>query len=307
MWHRCVGKTQIALNFATQSREQYNIILWVATDSTISVGDSFRPIACELGLTKSNEEVRVAVAAILKVKNWLTEYRELIQTLDESCLFVASTPLAHIFDNADDPETLRPAWPAGDHGCVLITTRNFDAAHSFTSSGLQVEPFNKQTGAEVLLRILGLDVAAFENQERAVAISKALCGLPLALIQIDGFILQRRIPLQNFLPLCERNASKIDSKKSGLTDYEYTLSTVWSISLSQLADEPRKLLNLLIYFKPDAIRETVLFEGSKVLNDEAFDFLRDEFEYVYKQTDAQNGRQTHQVWEMPKNLFFEFR
>lgn len=129
-----------------------------------------------------------------------------------------------------------------------------------------------------MLRILGLDAALASNLEKAIEISKALCGLPLALIQIGSFISQRRIPLQDFLPLYERNAAKIDSKKSSLTDYEHTLSTVWSMSLSKLADQPRKLLNLLVFFEPDAIRETVIVEGSKLLEDEAFGFVQDEFE-----------------------------
>ena len=71
-----VGKTQIALQFANRSRQQYSVILWVAADTTISMGQSFRDIAQGLGLVKSDDEIKDAVAAILKVKNWLTAARK---------------------------------------------------------------------------------------------------------------------------------------------------------------------------------------------------------------------------------------
>lgn len=73
-----VGKTQIALQYAKQSRGIYNIILWVAADSSISIGQSFRDIACRLGLVENDQEIQDAVKAILKVKTWLLETSELL-------------------------------------------------------------------------------------------------------------------------------------------------------------------------------------------------------------------------------------
>lgn len=71
-----VGKTQVALQYANRNRQQYTAILWVAADNTISMGQSFREIAQGLGLVKSEDEIKDAVAAILKVKTWLTETRK---------------------------------------------------------------------------------------------------------------------------------------------------------------------------------------------------------------------------------------
>ena len=109
-------------------------------------------------------------------------------------------------------------------------------------------------------------------------ITRALGGLPLALNQIGGFISQRKLPLQDFLPLYERNSAKIDSRKTGLGEYEHTLSTVWEMSLSKLSDNPCRLLNLSVFFEPDSIHELVLTEGSKLLDDEEFEFMHDEME-----------------------------
>jgi len=48
----------------------------------------------------------------------------------------------------------------------------------------------------------------------ATDITNALGGLPLALSQIGGFIVQRRLALKDFLALYERNSNKINGKKS---------------------------------------------------------------------------------------------
>lgn len=70
-----VGKTQIALQYANRNHQLYSVMLWIAAQNTISMGKSFRDIAQDLGLVKG-EEIEDAVAAIRKVKNWLTQARK---------------------------------------------------------------------------------------------------------------------------------------------------------------------------------------------------------------------------------------
>ena len=143
-----------------------------------------------------------------------------------------------------------------------------------------MQPFDDATGADMLLYLLGLDAKLQANQDKAKEIAHTLGGLPLAINQISGFILQRKLPLQDFLPLYERNAAKIASRKTGINDYEHTLSTVWEMSLSRLSGDSRRLIDLLGFFEPDSIHEVVLTEGSKLLEDKEFDFLVDEMECV---------------------------
>lgn len=100
-----------------------------------------------------------------------------------------------IFDNADDLEVLRAAWPGNAYGSVIITSRDFNAAHSPASTGYHVHPFDNSTGSEALLKILGLDPALGSHHDKATEITQALGGLPLAINQIGGFINQRKLPL----------------------------------------------------------------------------------------------------------------
>ena len=160
----------------------------------------------------------------------------------------------------------------------MLTTRNSQIAFEKAADAFQVEPFNDTEGSEILLRLTHLDPQSSTNQDMSRNIAHALGGLPLALSQIGGFINQRKIPLKDFLPLYQRNASKIDAKKTGITDYEHSLSTVWEISLSKLDGSAYMLQGLLAFLDPDKIDEVVLTEGSKNtgLNTPEFVFLSDE-------------------------------
>ena len=194
--------------------------------------------------------------------------------------FASSLSRLIIFDNADDLDVLRHVWPSNGNGSVLITTRDASAIYSPASGGFHVQPFDDASGSQVLLNIVGLDPNSSTNQENAISITKALGGLPLAINQISGFIVQRKLKLQDFLPLYERNSAKIDARKTGISGYEHTLSTVWEMSISKLTGNSRTLLSILPYFQPDGIDETVLLQGANLLDNPDFEFLQDEMEYV---------------------------
>ena len=181
-----------------------------------------------------------------------------------------------IFDNADDLTLLLQVWPGGAHGSILITSRDFNAAHQSADQGFHVQPFDDTTASQILLRLAGLDPDRPINQKTAKTIAHTLGGLPLALSQIASFISQRKLPLQDFIPLYERNAATIDDRKSRLTSYEHSLSTMWEISLAKLSGASGHLQKLLAFLEPDEIDEAMVIEGSQSIIDEDFIFLRDE-------------------------------
>ena len=183
-----------------------------------------------------------------------------------------------VFDNADDLSILKNAWPGSGQGSVLVTSRDFSASFSPATTGFHVQPFEDIVGAAALLTIVHKDDMSTENQVIAKEITHVLGGLPLALNQIGGFIVQQRLALKDFLPLYEKNAAKINARKSRLSDYEHSLSTVWELALSQLSENASKLQKLLAFLDPDQIHESVL--TGEISHDSCSDFafLSDEME-----------------------------
>lgn len=67
-----VGKTQVAMQYAHRSLDTFDVVLWIAADNAIAIGQSFRAVADGLGLLGSDDEMKDAAAAIYKMKNWLS-------------------------------------------------------------------------------------------------------------------------------------------------------------------------------------------------------------------------------------------
>lgn len=66
-----VGKTQIAIQYAYRNLDKFDIVLWIAADNFLSIGQSFRSIAEGLGLLETDEELKDLAGAMYKVKTWL--------------------------------------------------------------------------------------------------------------------------------------------------------------------------------------------------------------------------------------------
>jgi hypothetical protein len=186
-----------------------------------------------------------------------------------------------VFDNADDPDILSNAWPGAATGSILITSRDSTAAFGTSAETIHVLPFDENTSVEAFIRLVGRDPSSTSDRHAAREISRALGGLPLAINQISGFIVQQKLALKDFLPLYQKNAAKIDARKLKRGDYGHTLSTVWELSLAQLSGISSTLQKLLAFFDPDKIHECVLLEGGEHIEDEKFGFLRDDMEYAY--------------------------
>ena len=64
---------------------------------------------------------------------------------------------------------------------MLLTTRDANAVYSPALKGFHVQLFNVTARLEVLLNLVGLNYTLMLNCKKAVEITKALRGLPLAL------------------------------------------------------------------------------------------------------------------------------
>ncbi|KAL9020625.1 MAG: hypothetical protein Q9180_008642, partial [Flavoplaca navasiana] len=259
------------------SRQRFKTILWVSAESNVQLLQSFRDIAGRLGLVQTQEETEDAMSALLKVKTWLTE-----AALEDFSSRIEDHRWLLVFDNAEDADLLSHAWPSDAQGSLLITTRNPNLALDPAAGGFQIQPFDEMDGAKFLLKLINLDVDSQIHQHLAKEIAHHLGSLPLALNQIGGFINQRRMPMKDFLPLYKRTAERIDSKKTGITHYEHSISTVWEMSLSRLSGHARSLQQILAFLDPDKVAQEILIEGSQalVLDRPNIEFLKDELDLL---------------------------
>jgi hypothetical protein len=153
-----------------------------------------------------------------------------------------------VFDNADDPDILLHAWPGAATGSILITSRDSTVAFGTSAETIHFHPFDEETSVAAFMRLIGRDPDSDSDRDAARDISQALGGLPLAINQISGFIVQQKLALKDFLPLYQKHAAKIDSRKLKRGDYGHTLGTVWELSLAQLSGISKHFAEIAIVF-----------------------------------------------------------
>ena len=103
-----IGNTQVAIQYAYSSIQQYDAIFWVQADGHEKLANSFKEIGIEMQLIQATE-VSDPVVTRNKVMEWLSSpYKAPSKGNDETP--DAEQEMAKwliIFDNADKPELLR--------------------------------------------------------------------------------------------------------------------------------------------------------------------------------------------------------
>lgn len=68
-----VGKTQLALRYALDSKKHFDTILWISADTTLSIDQGFRDAAICLGLHQQSSSGVNELSATARVKEWLSD------------------------------------------------------------------------------------------------------------------------------------------------------------------------------------------------------------------------------------------
>lgn len=67
-----VGKTKIALQYVNKYKQDFDAIFWVSADNSIKLTQDFLEVSKKLRLSPNVDDAQDAVAAMSKVKTWLS-------------------------------------------------------------------------------------------------------------------------------------------------------------------------------------------------------------------------------------------
>src|SRR2546421_7031340 len=251
-----IGKTQLALEYAYRSRQDYQVVLWAQAETREALTSSFQAIAALLGL--SEQEAPESARVITAVKDWLRTHTDWLL----------------ILDNADDLKLAHEFLPPSVSGHVLLTTRA-QATGRFARR-LEVEILPAEQGTLFLLRRAGLlapeaivEQAPAHEREQACAICEELGGLPLALDQAGAYIEATGCSLADYQRLFQSRRAELLAEHHGLiNDHPRSVATTWSLSFAQVEQKnpaAADLLRLCAFLAPDAIPETIITQGASHL------------------------------------------
>ena len=231
-----VGKTQLAIEYAYQHAEQYNLIWWISADRPTEVLAALTELGARLDLPAGQDRQQTARAVLDALAT--SPYRWLL-----------------VYDNADKPGEIGPLVPsAGGH--VILTSRNAEWTAQWHS--IEVDVFEREESIELLSkRDTGIPA------EVADRLADKLGDLPLALEQAANFQLATRMPTEEYLQLFdERLRELLDEGKPA--DYPTTVGAFLTLAFDNLraaAPAAAELLDLFAFLGPDPIPAGLLHSG----------------------------------------------
>ncbi|KAJ5152920.1 uncharacterized protein N7482_009398 [Penicillium canariense] len=245
-----VGKTQVALEFAYRHTPDFDAIFWVKAETEAKIRESICNYARAMQDDTQSGPQQDAVL-IKRFKSWL-----MTPDFQGSSSSSVAPRWLLIFDNVDDLMTLQPFWPGGAHGSVIITTRDATVARHFGQQAIEVPLFTKDESVQFMFKINpGTEKKSPEELKAVQIITDRLGHLPLVLRNIGGYTSSIATSYQIFLQHYSDFDHNLLFQKdtSNTTSYEASVSTTWTMTLSQIDPMAKELMEIIALFDPDSI------------------------------------------------------
>ncbi|WP_439383254.1 FxSxx-COOH system tetratricopeptide repeat protein [Amycolatopsis lexingtonensis] len=229
-----VGKTTTAIEYAHRHAGDYDVAWWVPSEDPTLVPGHLVDLARTLGVATEKDSPAGALAllsgALRSRGRWLV-----------------------VFDNAEDPDALRPLLPAGG-GHVIITSRNPD--WDDIGAALPVREFIRSESVN-LLRSRCSRLTATD----ADRIADTLGDLPLAVDQAARLLATTGWTADTYLDLHAKRTSEVQARREKGSRYPVSVAAAWTMSFDQLGrDNPAALntLTLVAWLAPEPVPLTLL-------------------------------------------------
>lgn len=172
-----------------------------------------------------------------------------------------------VLDNADDISIVREFWPNTDKGSVIVTSQNPASKRCLAFKGAEVTPFTPSDGVGFTRFLLGAKSEKEEDSDVA-RIPKALGYLPIAIDQMVSIILEADCTISKFQEMYDDREQADELQETPFAQnqgYAKTVAAVFEISLARLNENARSALQILAFFDPDQIPESLLTDSTNTI------------------------------------------
>jgi tetratricopeptide (TPR) repeat protein len=236
-----VGKSQIAIEYVYRHASDYDVVWWIPSEQPTMILTALSELAQQLNLNVGNEANR-AVPAVREALRSGHPYRKWLL----------------VFDNAENVEAVRPYFPTGGTGKILITSRNQEWDR--VARTLSVDVFTREE-SKSLLRRRARDL----SDSDADLLAEALGDLPLAIEQAAAWQAVTGMAVSEYLGLIREKIAELMLELVPSPDYPMSVAAAWDVSLRQLEQRNPSALQLLqvcSFFAPEPISRS-FFNNSR--------------------------------------------
>jgi len=232
-----VGKTQLVVEYVYRHLDDYELVWWIPSERTATVLASLTQLAETLHLTVAEDRQQTARTVL-------------------DALAGLRVPWLLVYDNADDPDVLKPFLPAtGGH--VIVTTRNPE--WGAVGRPIEVDVFPRDESIQ-LLEGRGLQLKPGE----AESLADKLGDLPLALEQAVLWCKSTAMPVTEYIELLDghrRSDLLSESKPYGYPITVTAFVTLASETLRKNAPATAQLFELLSFLSGEPVSQNLLSRG----------------------------------------------
>ncbi|MFE0154510.1 tetratricopeptide repeat protein [Nonomuraea sp. NPDC059007] len=241
-----LGKSELALQYASRHRDDYRLVWWIEAASAERVQAGLaglaRALAAGVGATAAAQAD--AEEAAEWAMAWLSTYEDWLLVLD----------------NVEEPVDVQSLLGRLRHGHVLITTRRDVGWDRFGIAPLKLGALSRPASVDLLTALI--HDGAGQSGETLDAVAEELGDLPLALQQAGAYIAcTPRMTVTRYLGLLRAHPARMHTVPPVGGETGRVVAQAWTIStarISEINPLAMDLLNLLAFFAPDNLPCTVL-------------------------------------------------
>ena len=199
-------------------------------------------------------------------------------------------PWLLIFDNADDPSLdVSRYFPSGNRGTALITSRNPECRIHATVGCEDLGAMTLDDSVTLLLTTSMIKDRSELIKTTARKIVETLGCLALAIIQASAVIRLHLCPIEDYCVefRCQSQRLLSHSAAQASSDYEYTVVTMWEISIDKIqkmahevARNALKFLDLFAFLHFEGITEDILHVAWAQQHHEKRHKIMDHLKYI---------------------------
>ncbi|KAL4737947.1 hypothetical protein BDV11DRAFT_216328 [Aspergillus similis] len=242
-----IGKTQLAIHFARQHKNEFTAIFWLSGKDRSALVSSLSSCLSRIhgqpvDVKAANEEE--AMQRANQVLQWLAQ--------------AGNTRWLLIFDNIDQYSSLEghgdcgydiyTFFPSADHGSMIITSR----LQGLTELGksFPVQKLLHEDATQLLLQSSGFsaeDIVRMGAEEDIANLASLLDGLSLAVVIAGAFMRQTGTTIKEYLELYQTSWFELQSQSAPHRHYQQgNMVQTWMITYKEIQKRDPTAANLLL-------------------------------------------------------------